>query len=130
MRYREQLLAALIADGWELTRTQVQHLDWWCDEYWVVRSVRESRGMKVFIFFLVDPQWEGPRKAGQGVCDIAATTDMPRDWIEAGCGVATLQMWKGRWDLKLATFIGELDAHRRLATGPRESPQGGAMAPN
>ena len=130
MTYRRQLLAALTVDGWELVQTESQHCEWWFDECWVIRSVREAYGKELFIFFLVDPQWEGPRKPGQGVREVAATESTPRDRLEAGRSVATLQMWKGRWDLKLATFISALAAHRRETTNPKEPSDGEAMAPN
>jgi len=118
MTYKAQLLAALISNGWELVQTETQHPEWWCDQYWVVRSVREMWGMELFIFFLVDPQWEGPRKSGQGVWEIAATAQMPSDWLEAARGIATIPMSKRRWDHKLATFISELTDYRREAADP------------
>jgi hypothetical protein len=111
--YKQHLLGALIDHGWELIEVNDDNHDWWCDEHWRIRSVRENWGLELLIFFLVDPQWEAPRKKGQGVWEIAATTTFLKSWLDADGGIATLTMSKGKFDIKLGQFIASLNEYRR-----------------
>ena len=117
--YKRKLLNALIDEGWELVEVNEDNRHWWCDEHWVIRSVRENWGLEFMIFFLVDPHGDSVRKKGQGIWQIAATVAFPENWIEAGRGIATISMSKGKFDSKLKDFISFLIEYRRNASDHR-----------
>jgi hypothetical protein len=94
--YKEILLKKLVNEGWELHRRD-DHSDWWADEHWKIKSVVQNWGLKVFIHFLVDPQYEGTKKSS-AVWAISATHSMPRDRIEAEQGIALMPLSKGKFD--------------------------------
>ena len=111
--YKQKLLNALIDEGWELLEVIEENNHWWCDEHWLVRSIRKKWGREILIFFLVDPQWDAPRKKGQGIWEIAATEKYPKDWLEASRGIATISLSKGKFDEKLKNFIASLSLYRK-----------------
>jgi hypothetical protein len=111
--YNPQLLKALIDEGWELIERNEENMFWWCDEYWTIRSIRENWGLELFILFLVDPQWDAPRKKGQGIWAITATEKFPENRSEASQGIALLCMSKRKFDTKLKEFIASVNEYRR-----------------
>ena len=70
---KSDLLAALRESGWEVMSTETANLDWWADEQWVVESTWSPRGFRLVLSFLVDPNWEGNRRKGQGVWAIGVS---------------------------------------------------------
>ncbi|MEW6211643.1 MAG: hypothetical protein AB1631_24985 [Acidobacteriota bacterium] len=114
--YKKILLESLIDEDWELIEAFDCNHDWWCDEHWLIRSVRENWGIEVMIFFLVDPMWDTPRKKGQGIWAIAATDKFPERWGEAGSRIATLTLSKRRFNQKLVSFLSSLNHYRRNAS--------------
>lgn len=117
-RYKKQLLEALASHGWEQLGVRADELEWWCDERWTLRSIRESYGFEIALSFVVDPHWEGPRLKAQGVHMIGATPQPPTSRLEAQRG---LRLWMngGRFDEKLTKFLRELDDSRALASSTR-----------
>lgn len=115
--YKEQLLAGLIARGWEQVEVDVEGVGWWADEHWRIRSTREARGLELVLTFLVDPTFDAPRRKGRGIRAVAASPDMPREPRDVLGGIE-LCMYKGRFDEKLAVFLDELDEHRRRVRSP------------
>ena len=69
--------------GWEIDEVEENDLEWWADEIWKLRSVWSSSEARAYITFLVDPQWEGHRKKGQGVWGMGGCISYPRDRLEA-----------------------------------------------
>jgi len=69
--------------GWELYKVEEEDLFWWADEIWELRSVWSPEGAKAYISFLVDPQWEGNRRKGQGVWGVGGSINYPRERLEA-----------------------------------------------
>lgn len=65
--YKDLLLKALMDNGWEQTEVNEEGIDWWGDEVWKIKSNRQQWGLELYLTFLVDPQWDMPRKKGQGV---------------------------------------------------------------
>ena len=112
-RYKEQLRRALEADGWQLDTIITDGLEWWADEMWTIRSVRENWGTELVLTFAVDPGWEGPRKQGQGIEGIYATRAAPRRSGDLETGVK-LWMAKGIFDEKLGAFVAALHTTREL----------------
>jgi hypothetical protein len=111
--YKQRLLNALITDDWELVEINDQSQHWWCDEYWRIRSVQENWGLELLIIFLVDPQWDAPRKKGQGIWAISANTNFPEGWGEASREIALLSLTKRKFDSKLYEFVLTLKEYRR-----------------
>lgn len=111
--HKDQLLQGLTARGWDQVEVDETGLDWWADEYWRIRSKRESRSLEIVLTFLVDPGFEGPRKKGQGIWAIAVSADVPRHRLDVMKDVE-LCMLKGRFDQKLLEFLDQLDAYRNL----------------
>jgi hypothetical protein len=109
--YKVQLRHRLADHGWEVVEV-IDSDDWWADEYWEVASRRNAWGLEVVLTFLVDPQWDAPRKKGQGVWAITTTNSIPPDRLSADRCIAELPMVKGRFDEKLAAFVASLDAYR------------------
>src|SRR5262245_27441616 len=95
--YKDQLLAGLISRGWEQVEVDEGGTDWWADEHWRIRSIREAYGLELILTFLVDPGFDRPRKKGQAIWAIGASADMPRDRQDVLEGVE-LCMYKRRFD--------------------------------
>ena len=64
---QKQLVDRLIENGWEITDKDENPSEWWADEKWVVKSVWSPKDLKIYLTFLVDPQWEGNRKKGEQI---------------------------------------------------------------
>jgi hypothetical protein len=109
--YKVQLRQLLTDRGWEVVEV-IDSDEWWADESWKVQSRRHAWGLEVVVTFLVDPMWDAPRKKGQGVWAVSATTGIPTDRLSAEGGIAELCMVKRRFDQKLAAFVGALDTYR------------------
>jgi hypothetical protein len=107
--YKELLLRALIGSGWELVE-RGEGDEWWLEEWWKIRSVKQHWGYELFIVFLTDPLYTGVEKH-RNVWAIAAFTGLPslRPLEE---GIATINLQKGRFDANLGSLIGAIDQHR------------------
>ena len=116
--YKDQLLEGLAAREWEQVEVDAAGLDWWADEYWRIRSTRESYGLELVLTFLVDPGFEEPRKKGQGIWVVAVSADVPRDRLDVMQDVE-LCMHKGRFDQKLVVFLNQLDEYRERTNDGR-----------
>ena len=92
---RNQILAALPETGWGLADRQTPE-DWWIDELWRLESVWSPRGRVAYLLFLVDPQWDGPRRFGEGVWAVACSKTLPNDRESAESG-AVVQI-RPRWE--------------------------------
>jgi hypothetical protein len=86
---------------------------WWCDEFWCIQSRREQWGLELFVVFLVDLQWEQPRKLGQGVWQVVTTPSRPTGWTQYDEQLPTVYLSRGRYDENVAQFIAALDQLRR-----------------
>jgi hypothetical protein len=86
--FKQQLLDLLRDHGWELV-SRDGDTDWWVEEHWLVRSVRENWGAELVLSFLVDPHYNGPKKS-RAIWMIGATTEMPQDRLEAERGIALI----------------------------------------
>ena len=110
--HKEQLSTGLRDRGWEIVQVAEEGEDWWADEHWTAESRKNHWGKSVIVHFLVDPMWDGPRKKGQGVWAISATSSMPGDRIDAERGVAFLRLQKGHFGEQLLAFLDGLETWR------------------
>lgn len=100
--------------GWRRVAPPDYTLDWWADEVWLLRSMWSPQEYQIFLTFVVDPQWSGPRAKGQGVRAVAASTGQlePR-------GAVRLILGRG-WKERLPAFFADLARLRQLW---QEAPQ-------
>ena len=109
--FKSRLRQRLAERGWEVVEV-IDSEHWWADEFWRVASRRKAWGLEVVLTFEVDPQWDQPRKKGQGVWIAIATEQLPtRRHVAEPC-VAELPVSGGRPDEELAAFVTALDDHR------------------
>lgn len=106
---RQQLEDALTCDGWRIVSRE-NELDWWADEMWLIESQWSPRGFQLFLTFLVDPMWEGPRRKAEGVWAIGAATQRPSERREAEGG-PLISIGRG-WEGRLSDFVASLSAER------------------
>ncbi len=108
--YKQLLLNKLTYTGWEIV-SRDDHTDWWLEEYWKIRSIRQNWGYELLVLFLVDPVYEGNKKS-QAVWAIGATKKMPPDRpIGSGC-IIQMDLQKGKFDFKLSEFVKGINEHR------------------
>ena len=69
---KDQILSNLPEHGWKLA-DRLAGEGWWADEVWFLESVWRPAGFTAFLTYLVDPQWDGPRRPSEGVWAIACS---------------------------------------------------------
>ena len=69
--YKYQLEQELNSKNWNVVLIGSNDY-WWNDEHWKVEYKYDS-DLSFYICFIVDPQFEGVRKKGQGIYQILAT---------------------------------------------------------
>jgi len=89
-----QLEEELVRNGWKLVSRKLDDFDWWADEQWVIESRWSPRGFRLFLTFLVDPQYEGSRPKGAGVWAIMASEDPPTDHLIDGPSASLRPGWE------------------------------------
>ena len=107
--YKQLLLDHLQQNGWELISHRKGE-DWWIEEQWQIRSVKQNWGYELAILFLNNPYSEGNERPT--VNAVIATTKVPTSLIKTEHEVARVELAKGRLDEKLTHFIHELEQHR------------------
>jgi hypothetical protein len=113
--YKEQLQSALVDAGWEHAES-IEIDEWWADDCWKIRSVKQSWGMEVLISFLIDPQWDGAHSGERPpVWAIMATEDLPEAW-NTEKRIALLSMSSRKFEPKLAEFVAALGAYRNSSS--------------
>lgn len=121
--FKQMLLKLLSERGWELI-SRDSDTDWWVEEHWLIRSVRENWGQELILSFLVDPQYDGHIKR-QAIWAIGATEEVPQNRLSAERGIARMRLVKGQFRENLAAFVDRLGEHRRrTATGDPEAAAG------
>ena len=93
---RAEIAAALPDSGWRLAERQQPAEHWWIDELWTLEAVWRPQGRRAYLIFLVDPQWEGPRRFGEGVWAVACSKTLPGDRTSAdSCDAVAI---RPRWE--------------------------------
>lgn len=110
MSYKHQIEQELLRQNWEITEIS-SSTEWWIDESWKIRFKHNSN-ICLYVCFLVDPMFEGHRKQGQGISEIRATHTFPANRNDKVNTIASLQMLKGKFDLKLNAFISHLENYK------------------
>ena len=113
---RTELLALLPEHGWRVARVE-EDLEWWADEMWLLESVWSPVGSRAYITFLVDPQFEGNRKKGEGVWAAMASLFKPASWL-AGEDEFTFSLGQG-WRDNVPYFFAFLGILRGANKGSR-----------
>ncbi len=113
--FRDQIRAALTRSGWQVVQIDGES-DWWADEHWTIRSATQAYGCTLVVSFLVDPQYDGPRKSS-AIWEIPVGTTRLLDRLDDENRIAVLGMQKGHFAEKLDSFILEMNRHRDLLRG-------------
>ena len=66
----------------------------------------------MYITFVVDPQWSGNRKKGQGIWCVRASSNPLESWNDTEAEIATLCMSKRRFVDKLSQFVETVQAYQ------------------
>ncbi len=82
---RNEIEAALPETGWRLAERRIPD-QWWIDELWRLESVWSPQGWRAYIIFLVDPQWDKPRRFGEAVWAVAVSKTQPEDRMDLDDG--------------------------------------------
>ena len=110
---RTELLNLLPEHGWRVAGTE-DNLEWWADEMWELESVWSPVGSRAYITFLVDPQFDGPRKKGEAVWAVMASLLKPVSHLQ-GEHEFLLNLGHG-WKDHLPVFFLQLSTLRRVST--------------
>ena len=106
---RTELLSQLPEHGWRVAGAE-ESLEWWADEMWLLESVWSPVGSRAYVTFLVDPQFDGPRKKGEAVWAVMASPAKPMSRLQVE-GEFTLSLGQG-WKKRLPAFFDHLSALR------------------
>lgn len=104
--------------GWELEGVEEEDLEWWADEIWKLRSVWPPTEARAYITFLVDPQWEGNRRKGQGVWGMGGCISYPRKRLEAESLVTMSYHHQPKAEFE--RFLEHFDAVRELCADTKQ----------
>jgi len=110
--HREALLDMLKAHGWHVHSIERENVEWWVDEIWELHSTWSPTTTRAWLAFLVDPQHEGNRQAGEGVWAIDLHAHASP---EAGHALAGIRMSDLRRPDIMRGFLARLDAFRATA---------------
>ena len=109
--YKYQIEQELDKKNWEIVRID-ESREWWDDEHWKVQF-KYDQSIFFYVCFIVDPQFEGQRKKGQGIYEIKASTEFPDNWNDDSSKIASISMTKRKFEIKLKEFIEDLEKHKK-----------------
>lgn len=113
---RNAIVVAMKERGWDVAEVHDPPDDWWADEHLALESRWAPVGARVFLTFLVDPQWEGSRMKGEAVWAVIASTK-PLEQRPSSADGAWLTLGHG-WESRLSDFVTEVDALRTTGAKP------------
>lgn len=105
--YKSQIQKKLYNLNWEIVEIK-SNLHWWDDENWWIQYSFDQK-ISFYLCFIVDPMFEGHRKKGQGIYEIKATTEFPKNWNDNSFKITSLDMTKRKFDIKLNEFLRDLE---------------------
>ena len=108
---RNELIRALLENGWQVIETEESDLDWWADEILVIESVWSPKGTRGYLTFLVDPMHDGLRKKRESVWAVAVSTERLADQHSAGSR-AELSLGHN-WKQRLPEFVRRVNSLRQ-----------------
>ena len=101
--YKQQLEKKLSKNNWEIVQIRT-HDEWWIEEIWKIKPVRQSAELELFIVFKVDPLDD----QNCLITSVDAFSKMPLDRLDKEFLVRSLNMQKGRFDEKMEIFFNEI----------------------
>ena len=110
--YKKQIEEHLLKYNWEVSFIHESD-QWWIDEYWEIKSIKNNIDLELFIIFEVDPMYEDTRYKGQGIWNIEAMSKFPLDRLDKEFSVSSISMIKGKFSIKLINFIRGLNDYRK-----------------
>jgi len=112
--YKYQIEQALLKENWEI-KTIDSNYEWWDDEHWKIEYKYDSK-LTFVLCFIVDPMFEGQRKKGQGIYEVKASTEFPKNWNDDEHTVASISMTKRKFEVKLNEFIAKIIEFKKEKT--------------
>lgn len=112
--YKYQIEQELIKRLWDIEAINSNN-EWWDDEHWKV-SLRNDTNISFYICFIVDPLFEGNRNSGQGIYEIRASSEFPANWDDISDRISSIDMSKGKFDVKLNGLIEGLEKFKKERT--------------
>jgi len=76
--YKYQIEQELIKKNWEIVTIDSSRI-WWDAEHWKIQFKYDA-DVSCYVCFIVDPQFEGPIKDGQGIYEVKASSEFPKNW--------------------------------------------------
>jgi len=104
--YKYQVEQELLKENWEI-KTIDSNYEWWDDEHWKIEYKYDSK-LTFVLCFIVDPMFEGQRKKGQGIYEVKASTEFPKNWNDDEHTIASISMTKRKFEVKLNEFIAKI----------------------
>lgn len=114
--FKNRIGKELEVSNWLVNKFEVNG-EWWNDENWKITLKYNSR-ISFFICFIVDPQFEGIRKKGQGIYKVLASKKLPENWNDNNNEISSFCMSKRNFDLKLNYFLEEIE-NLKVYTGEK-----------
>lgn len=109
--YKYQIEQELLSRDWEIIEIgSNQH--WWDDEHWRIQLKYNPR-ISFFLCFIVDPQFNQPRKKGQGIYQVLASTEFPNNWNDDNTKISTINMTKRKFSIKIEEFTKDLENFKK-----------------
>lgn len=109
--YKFQIEQELIKHNWGISSIDISS-EWWDDESWKV-EYNYDKLIVFYLSFIVDPQFENPRKKGQGIYEIKASSEFPTNWNDDSNRISSISMTKRKFELKLKEFIDDLEKYKK-----------------
>ncbi len=107
--YKKHLLKKLTDKGWELI-SQDDNTEWWVEELWTMKSIKQNYGFTVVIGFLVDLQYDGIDKRS-AVDSICACLKEPKTYTEARQGLI-MYLTRGKFNV-IDQLVNDIDKIRK-----------------
>ena len=105
----KELAARLERAGWRVAERIERGLEWWAAEVWMIESVWAPNGVRAYLTFLTDPQYE---TFGSRVWALGMSDKRPRTVADATtAGTFTLRHC---WPRELDALVQCLAARRSL----------------
>lgn len=77
-KQKDRILQTLEEHGWKRSAVD-RKCDWWADEFWRLSTRGPAGTARACLVFLVDEEWEGPRRPGEGVASVAVSATQRKE---------------------------------------------------
>lgn len=112
--FKFQIEQELSKKNWEIAKID-SNTEWWDDENWLMRF-KFDRNVSFYVCFIVDPQFEKHGKNGQGIWEVKATKEFPRNWNDNESTITSISMSTRKFEIKLKEFIADLEKFKKGKT--------------